>query len=312
MGNYNYSGKKRDRDRDLVDPNPIKRSKPSPPPPPPPPPPFTNWQNEVTDEKTQQDIIIYYEVRDVLCNVWMKKILSWPTNALEDHKWMVGLDIDAVNQRYLDVMSERDIPNATSNERLLNLLERIHRVVCSYPQEDRGLEETLLKKEDPNMPTAIAGVIGEFDANIHEQAWSAPPRQHGRSICTCRLQHSNASNNDKKNRIDHIRRLVCNEWGEELDRILQIRPGQAGYLPGDGPFQQTEGDPDRDADDGVSQWMNTAATKRLNEMLLTLWRIICLPDAPVFYPRIDPESTCPECVHGWWCTHTQTQAYSHY
>ena len=74
----NYSGKKRDRDRDLVDPKnkrPIKRSKPSPPPPPPPPPPFTNWQNEVTDEKTQQDIIIYYEVRDVLCNVWMKKIL---------------------------------------------------------------------------------------------------------------------------------------------------------------------------------------------------------------------------------------------
>ena len=247
---------------------------------------------------------MYYEVRDVLCNVWMKKILATKlfctqkkTNALEDHKWMVGLDIDAVNQRYLDVMLERDIPNATSNERLLNLLERIHRIVCSYPQEDRGLEETLL--EDPNMPTEIAGVIAEFDANMGDPTRSAPPRQHGRSRCTCRLQHSNASNNDKKERIDQVRSLVCNEWGEELDRILQIRPGQAGYLPGDGPFQHTEGYPDRDA---FNSRMEEFATKRLNEMLLTLWRIICLPDPPVFY--LDPESTCPECMHGWWCTHS--------
>ena len=164
------------------------------------------------------------------------------------------------------------------------------------------------------MPTAKAELIVEFDANNIE--WSAPPRQHGRSRCTCRLQHSNASNDDKKERIDQIRRLVCNEWGEELDLMLQIIPDQAGYLPGDGPFQQTADDPLSQPfavpQPQLSQWMNTAATKRLNEMLLTLWRIICLPDAPVFYPRINPESTCPECMHGWWCTHTQPQVFSHY
>ena len=296
---------------------------------PPPPPPFTNWQDEVNrrdevnrmsvdddDEKTpQQDInrrdevnrkrwdIMYYEVRHVLCNLWMKKILfasdSRLTDAREDHNFLAGLHLKAVNAMYLNSWEFPpfldDTPpvfyNSTSNERLLNLLERIHRVVCSYPQEDRGLVETLL--EDPNMPTEIAGVIAEFDANKIE--WSAPPRQHGRSRCTCRLQHSNASNNDKKNRIDHIRRLVCNEWGEELDRILQIRPGQAGYLLGDGPFKQTKDDPDRDADDGESQWENRDTMGRLNEMLLILWRIICLPDAPVFYPP-QPESTCPECA----------------
>ena len=98
----------------------------------------------------------------------------------------------------------------------------------------------------------------------------------------------------KRNRIDQIRSLVCNVWGEELDLMLQIIPGQAGYPPGDGPFKQTADDPDRDPG------MNPVATKRLNEMLLTLWRIICLPDPPVFYPQIAPLMTCPGEPHGWW------------
>ena len=102
----------------------------------------------------------------------MKKILlyinhfifqkTYPTNARRDHKFVAGLDdLDAVLGPNLDAVNER---TTWRNERLLNLLERIHRVVCSYPQEDRGLGETLL--EDPNMPTEIAGVIAEFDANM--------------------------------------------------------------------------------------------------------------------------------------------------
>ena len=247
-GKKHDQGEKRKKKSDLAPEEgpPSKRSKRPPPPPPPPPPPlppFTNWQNNVVaDEKTQQDII-YYEIRDVLCNVWMKTFVEgYELDARDGHMLMVGLnDLNDVNQRYLDARAYRHIRNATSNERLLNLLERIHRVVCSYPQEDRGLGETLL--EDPNMPTEIAGVIAEFDANMGDPTRSAPQRQHGRSRCTCRLQHSNASNDVKKERIDQIRSLVCNVWGEELDRMLQIIPGQAGYLPGDGPFKQTADDP---------------------------------------------------------------------
>lgn len=282
--------------------------------------------NPDDDEKTQQKRlgkIMYYEVRHVLC-LWMKKLFFNgyglnPTNAREDHNIIAGLDPDAVNKRYKEVQIER-LMDAGANfsdlapggiEPLLNLLERIHRVVYSYPQEDREVKEILL--EDPNMPTAKAELIVEFDANKIE--WSAPPRQHGRSRCTCRLQHSNASNNDKKDRIDQIRRLVCNEWEEELDLMLQIIPDQAGYLPGDGPFKHTKDDPfyPGSLQPGIAEDNDGHTMKRLNEMLLTLWRIIGLPDAPVFYPQ--PESTCPECTHGWWCTHTDSDDewdYAHY
>ena len=235
-----------------------------------PPPQFTNWDNMPGEPNEIWKDIIYYEVRNVLCNIWMKMIVRdnglmnpterWNlqyTRGLPDKNALVPLTItstiDEVQNGYMNTWSEDDAKESSifkrDNARLLNLLERIHRAVCFYPQQDRDVKDFLNEYKEagevPLVPLVIVELIVEY---MGSQQIDGPIRQHGRSSCICRLNRSTASAEDKNNRIEQIRDLVCNTWGDELQEILEIKarlPDEFGwwegknYVVGDGPFKHT-------------------------------------------------------------------------
>ncbi len=57
------------------------------------------------------------------------------------------------------------------------------------------------------------------------------------------------------------------------------------YTAGDGPFQNTLVDPGAKLGK-ENELLHPVETRRLNAMLLTLWKIVCLSDPPIYVPRV--------------------------
>jgi hypothetical protein len=178
------------------------------------------------------------------------------------------------------------------NERLLNLLDRIHRAVCIKYQMYALYEALDMKDDDDDEDFKLVSdrfqpqgsmllsdkyIGGIIDSN----RMTGENRRHGRSRCTCGLRPSNASVNNKKDRLDTIRQLLCVEWANELQNLLQIRDNIDGYGEGDGPFQNTWADHQAQVGE-QNELLNPVETRPLNAMLLELWNIICLPDPAVY------------------------------
>ena len=237
---------------------------------------FRNTRNTWKDTQ-------YYEVRNILGNIWMTMIfgyeLEWPLSG--------EITLDSVQNAW---MSRPGRGQFVGNEKLLNMLERLHRVVCTKYALYEGLN---IKDVVPPHQGWDEDMLGGL---LHSFVNKEPIRQHGRSCCTCGLWRSVENVANKKSRIKQIRELLCFEWADDLQQMLRIRDDIPGYGAGDGPFQNTYGDPHAERvgeqHDEIMQW----PTWRLNEMLLTLWKIICLPDPAVYLVG----KACPLHTDRWW------------
>ena len=155
---------------------------------------------------------------------------------------------------------------------MLNILERLYRVVCTKYTIYEGLELAV-----PDFPALndFSGLINEFGEEKEQIS------QHGRSRCTCRLRPSTASAADKNLRIEEIRSVLCFTWADPLNEILKKRANVPSYIAGDGPFQNTLVDPGAKLGK-ENELLHPVETRRLNAMLLTLWKIVCLSDPPIY------------------------------
>ena len=247
---------------------------------------FRNTQNTWKDTQ-------YYEVRHILCNIWMTMICG-----LEKSKCPLlsgEITLDSIQNAWMSSpYGSNGFPLGqgyfVGNEKLLNILERLHRVVCTKYALYEGLN---IKDVVPPHQGWDEDMLGGL---LHSFVNKEPIRQHGRSCCTCGLWRSVENVANKKSRIKQIRELLCFEWADDLQQMLRIRDDIPGYGAGDGPFQNTYGDPHAERvgeqHDEIMQW----PTWRLNEMLLTLWKIICLPDPAVYLVG----KACPLHTDRWW------------
>ena len=206
----------------------------------------------------------YSEVRNILCNIWMTLIFGIGGLQLSNE-----ISLDSVQKAWEAVPSHGAF---WGSEKLLNILERLYRVVCTKYTIYEGLELAV-----PDFPALndFSGLINEFGEEKEQIS------QHGRSRCTCRLRPSTASAADKNLRIEEIRSLLCFTWADPLNEILKKRGNVPIYIAGDGPFQNTLVDPGAKLGK-ENEVLHPVETRRLNAMLLTLWKIVCLSDPPIY------------------------------
>ncbi len=182
----------------------------------------------------------YHEIRNVLCNIWMTLIF--------------GVGVERLPPSMDSVQALASWENCPS-EKLLNILERLHRFVYEKYSAYEGLEMGLHPEFQPL--NDLSGLIYEYGEEKEKLS------RHGRIRCTCRLRPSAATAAEKKLRMGEIRKLLCFKWA-----ILKKRDRVPGYAEGDGPFR------------------SVVPTRVLNEMLLRLYKILCLSDPPIYVPRV--------------------------
>jgi len=93
------------------------------------------------------------------------------------------------------------------SEKLLNILERLHSIVCKKYSIYEGLND-------------LSGLIDKA-ARLWVPEKKEPHSRHGRISFTCRLRPSTATAADKNRRIKEIRKLLGCTYAHKIQRMLK-------------------------------------------------------------------------------------------